>query len=443
MDIQLSDHFTYRRLIRFVIPSIVMMIFTSIYGVVDGLFISNFAGTTAFAAVNLIIPFTMILGAFGFMFGTGGSALVAMTLGQGKKELANKYFSLLIYTGIVLGVILAVLGIVFTRPIAVLLGAEGEMVEYCVIYGRIILCALPAFMLQNMFQSLMITAERPDLGLKITVAAGVTNMVLDAVLVGGLQLGGVGAALATALSQCLGGIIPLIYFARKNSSPLKLTKTSFMGRALVKTCTNGMSELITNVSMSLVSMLYNVQLMKIAGEDGIAAYGVIMYLNFIFVAIFLGYAIGTAPIYGYDYGAGNYDELKNVYKKSMIVNTAFGLVLATVAILLAEPLSGLFVGYDPELLEMTARGMRLFSISFYFCGYPIFGSSFFTALNDGLVSGIISFLRTILFQVGAVMILPMFLGLDGIWYSITVAEVGAMLVTMFFLVKKRKKYKYV
>lgn len=443
MNIQLSDHFSYRRLIRFVIPSIAMMIFTSIYGVVDGLFISNFAGTTPFAAVNLIIPFTMILGAFGFMFGTGGSALVAMTLGQGKEEKANQYFSLLIYTAIILGVILAVLGIVFLRSISRFLGAEGEMLEYCVIYGRIILLALPAFMLQNMFQSFMITAEKPDMGLKVTILAGVTNMVLDALFIAFFKWGVAGAALATAVSQCIGGIIPLVYFARENTSPLRLTKTKFMGSVLLKTCTNGMSELITNISMSVVSILYNFQLMKIAGENGIAAYGVIMYLNFIFVAIFLGYAIGTAPIYGYDYGAANYDELQNVFKKSLILNTIAGLVLATSAILLAAPLSKLFVGYDKELLDMTIRGMRLFSISFYFCGYPIFGSSFFTALNDGVVSAIISFLRTLLFQIVAVLVLPMFLGLDGIWHSITVAELGATAVTVYFLVKKRKKYRYI
>lgn len=443
MDIQLSDHFTYKRLIKFVIPSIVMMIFTSIYGVVDGLFVSNFAGTTAFAAVNLVIPFTMILGAFGFMFGTGGSALVAMTLGQGKQELANKIFSFLIYTALIFGSILAILGIIFLEPIMVLLGAEGEMVGLCVTYGRIILVAIPAFMLQNMFQSFMVTAERPDLGLKVTIMAGVTNMILDALFIGLFKWGVAGAALATGISQFVGGIVPLVFFARKNETMLKLTKTRFMGRELVKSCTNGASELITNISMSLVSMLYNLQLIKIAGENGIAAYGVIMYLNFVFVAIFLGYAIGTAPIFGFNYGAANHAELKNVFKKSLIINTVFGGVLATTAIFLAEPLSRIFVGYDQELLDMTVRGMRLFSISFYLCGYPIFGSSFFTAMNNGLVSGIISASRTVVFQVGAVMILPMFWGLDGIWHSINVAEAGATLVTVYFLVKNRKKYKYV
>ena len=443
MDIQLSDHFTYKRLIKFVIPSIVMMIFTSIYGVVDGLFVSNFAGTTAFAAVNLVIPFTMILGAFGFMFGTGGSALVAMTLGQGKQKLANKIFSFLIYTALIFGSILAILGIIFLEPIMILLGAEGEMVGLCVIYGRIILMAIPAFMLQNMFQSFMVTAERPDLGLKVTVMAGVTNMILDALFIGLFKWGVAGAALATGISQYVGGIVPLVFFARKNETMLKLTKTRFMGRELVKSCTNGASELITNISMSLVSMLYNLQLIKIAGENGIAAYGVIMYLNFVFVAIFLGYAIGTAPIFGFNYGAANHAELKNVFKKSLIINTVFGAVLATTAILLAEPLSRIFVGYDQELLDMTVRGMRLFSISFYLCGYPIFGSSFFTAMNNGLVSGIISASRTVVFQVGAVMILPIFWGLDGIWHSINVAEAGATLVTVYFLVKNRKKYKYV
>lgn len=442
MDIQLLDHFTYRRLFRFVVPSVLMMIFTSIYGVVDGFFISNYTGKLAFAAVNLIIPFTMIIGAVGFMFGTGGSALVAMTLGQGKQEEANQYFSLLIYVALGFGAFLALLGIIFLEPISIWLGAEGELIGYCVTYGRILLVAMPMFMVQNMFQSFMITAERPDLGLKVTVLAGVTNMVLDALFVAIFQWGVVGAALATATSQFVGGIIPLVYFARPNRSLLKLGKTKFKGRVLGKTCSNGLSELITNVSISLISILYNLQLLDIAGEDGVAAYGVIMYLNFVFIAIFLGYAIGTAPIYGYNYGAQNEDELQNVFKKSMIINTVLGIALGTVAILLSSPLSKMFVGYDAELCDMTTRGMQLFSTSFFFCAYAIFGSAFFTALNNGLISAVISLTRVAVFQVGAVLLLPKFIGLDGIWLSITVAEVGSMMVTFIFLVKNRKKYRY-
>lgn len=442
MKIQLSDHFTYKRLVRFVIPSIVMMIFTSIYGVVDGLFISNFVGKTPFAAVNLIFPFLMILGAVGFMFGTGGSALVSKTLGEGKEEQANQYFSMLIYTALILGVILAVLGILFMKPIAGLLGAEGEMLSACVIYGDIILVSLPAFMLQNMFQSFLITAERPGMGLAVTVAAGVTNMVLDALFVAVFQWGIVGAAVATAMSQCVGGVVPLFYFARKNSSRLKLTKTRFMSSILLKSCTNGMSELVTNISMSMVSMLYNFQLMKFAKEDGIAAYGVIMYVNFIFVAIFIGYAIGTAPIVGFNYGAGNQNELKNVFKKSLFMVSVAGVVMTMIAVLMATPLSQIFVGYDKDLFNMTKRGFLIYSLSFIVCGFGIFGSSFFTALNDGVVSAVISFLRTVVFQVAAVLILPVFLELDGIWYSISVAEVLATVVTVFCFVKFRGKYHY-
>ncbi len=442
MAIQLSDHFTYRRLLRFVWPPITMMIFTSIYGVVDGFFISNYVGKIPFAAVNLIMPFLMILGALGFMLGAGGSALVAKTLGEGKKEKANQIFSMLVFVAIVSGIILATLGIIFLEPIAIFLGAQGEVIEYCVIYGRIILIAIPAFMLQNMFQSFLVTAERPELGLVMTVLAGVTNIVLDALFMGAFAWGIVGAATATAISQLVGGIAPFFFFLKPKRSLLRLTKPVFDGKALLKTCTNGSSELVTNISMSVVSMLYNFQLLKYAGENGVAAYGVIMYVNFIFIAIFIGYAIGTAPIIGFHYGAGNQAELKSIFKKSMNLNLIAGIVLAVVGLLLSRFLAELFVGYDPELCEMTIKGFRIYALSFLFCGFNIFGSSLFTALSNGLVSAIISFLRTLLFQVAAILVMPLIWGLDGIWYSVAVAEVVALVLTMSFVVKLRGKYHY-
>lgn len=442
MAIQLSDHFTYKRLLGFVWPPIVMMIFTSIYGVVDGFFISNYVGKIPFAAVNLIMPFLMILGALGFMFGTGGSALVAKTLGEGNREKANQIFSLLVYVGIITGCILTVLGIIFLEPISVWLGAEGEMLTYCVIYGRIILIALPAFMLQNMFQSFLVTAEKPGLGLALTLIAGVTNMILDALFMAVFEWGTVGAAAATAISQAVGGLVPFLYFLRPNKSLLRLTKAPFDGKALFKTCTNGSSELVTNISMSVVSMLYNFQLLKYAGENGVAAYGVIMYVNFIFVAIFIGYSIGTAPIIGFHYGAGNDSELRSIFKKSMKLLLVAGIVLMVAGILLSRALSELFVGYDQALCEMTVKGFRIYSITFLFCGFNIFGSSLFTALNNGLVSAVISFLRTLLFQVAAILVMPLIWGLDGIWYSVAVAEVVALVLTMAFIVKLRGKYHY-
>lgn len=443
MNIQLSDHFTYTKLIQFVLPSIGMMIFTSIYGVVDGLFISNFVGKTAFAAVNLIIPFTMVLGAIGFMLGTGGNALVAKTLGEGKRELANQIFSFLVIVSIVSGTFVAIVGSVFMEPVALLLGADEAMLRDCVIYGRILMAATPAFMLQIMFQSFLITAEKPGMGFWVTVVAGITNMVLDALLVAGLKWGVTGAALATGLSQCVGGIVPLIYFTRKNDSLLQITKTKFMWDALWKTCSNGISEFLSNISMSLVSMLYNLQLLKFAGENGVAAYGVIMYVQFIFIAIFIGYNIGTAPIIGYNYGAQNHKEMQNIFKKSMILTVSAGLVLMVSAFVLAAPLAKVFVGYDAELFEMTKRGFEFYAVSFFLCGFNIFGSSFFTALSNGLVSAVISFLRTVVFQVAAVLVLPVFFGIDGVWASISVAELLALAVTGFFLVKLRSRYHYV
>ena len=441
-SIQLSDHFSYQKLLRYTLPSILMMIFTSVYSVVDGFFVSNFVGKTPFAAVNFIMPFLLILGSLGFMFGTGGSALIAMTMGEGQTEKAKGLFSLFVYVTLLCGAVIALLGIVLIRPIAAWLGAEGEMLDQCVLYGRIILPALPAYMLQYEFQSFFATAEKPQLGLGFTIAAGLTNMVLDAVFVALLGWGLVGAAAATAISQAVGGVAPLLYFSRPNSSPLQLTRTKYNGRALVRACTNGSSELMSNISMSIVSMLYNTQLMKYAGEDGVAAYGVLMYVNMIFLATFVGYSVGTAPIAGFHYGARNHPKLQSLLRKSLVIIGSFSLLMLAFAEGLAEPLARLFVGYDPSLMALTLRGFMLYSFSFLFAGVAIFGSSFFTALNNGLISALISFLRTLLFQVGAVLIFPLLWGIDGIWLSIVAAEVLAAVVTALFLIGERKKYHY-
>ncbi len=444
MKIQLSDHFTYRRLIRFTLPSIAMMIFTSIYGVVDGFFVSNFAGKTPFAAVNLIMPFLMIVATVGFMFGTGGTAIVAKAFGEGDPDRANRNFSLFVYVAFGLGVAFSVLGIIFIRPISELLGAQGELLEYCVLYARIILLALPFFIMQMLFQSFFVTAEKPQLGLVVTVSSGVTNMLLDAILVILLPQEHklAGAAIATAASQTVGGAIPLIYFFSKNSSILRLGRTNFDGKALLKACTNGSSEFMSNVSMNLVGMLYNLQLLKYAGEDGVAAYGVMMYVSMIFASAFIGYSIGTAPVVGYHDGAQNHRELKSLLKKGIVLIAIFGVVMTVSAELLAVPLSRIFVGYDDTLMALTVKGFRIFSLSFFFMGYAIFGSGFFTALNDGITSAIISFLRTVVFQVAAVLLLPLILGIDGVWVSIIVAEFMAVVFSALFLVIKRKRYRY-
>ncbi len=442
MNIQLSEHFTYGKLMRFTIPSIVMMVFTSIYGVVDGFFVSNYVGKTPFAAVNFIMPFLMVLGAVGFMLGTGGSALISKTMGEGDNAKARRIFSLLVYTGAALGIVIAALGIIFIEPVAVLLGAEGEMLRYCVIYGRIILLALPALILQFEFQTYFVTAEKPQLGLATTVAAGVTNMVLDWLFMAVFEWGIVGAAAATATSQAVGGLVPLLYFASKNSSLLRLTKTNIDGGVLLKTTINGSSELMSNISMSIVGMLYNAQLMKYAGEDGVAAYGVLMYVNFVFISMFIGYAVGTAPVVGYHFGALNHPELKNLLKRSAVIIGIFSVCMFLLAQVLAIPLSSIFVGYDEELMALTLRGFRIYSFSFLFAGIAIYGSSFFTALNDGLTSALISFLRTLVFQIAAVMLLPLIFDVDGIWISVVVAEAVAAVVTLIFLFAKRKKYRY-
>lgn len=449
MSIKLSDHFDYKRLFAFTVPTIIMMVFVSIYGVVDGFFISNYVGETAFTAVNFIMPILMILGAVGFMVGAGGSALIGKNLGRGRHEKANRIFSLFVYLTIAVGTVLAVVVSLLLRPLISALGAEGEMLENCVLYGRILLCALPAQMLQFEFQNFFVTAEKPKLGLVFTISSGCTNILLDALLVAVFPLGIVGAALATAISQVVGGVLPLLYFGgRKNSSLLRLGKTNFDTKSIAKACGNGASEFLSNVSMSLVSILYNLQLMKYAGEQGVAAYGVLMYFNFTFLACFIGYVVGIAPVVSYNYGARDTAELKNVLKKSLVVVGVGSVVMTALAIGLAVPISRLFVGYNQTLCEMTVRGFMIYSFGFLFAGVSILASNFFTALNNGAVSAVISFLRTLVFQIAAVLLLPLLFEkwggspLDGIWLSIVVAEVVAATVSIICLLAKRKQYGY-
>ena len=442
MQIQLSDHFTLNKLLKFVLPSIIMMIFTSIYGVVDGVFVSNCVGSDAFAAVNLIMPIIMILGSVGFMIGTGGSAIVSKTLGEGKKEKANEYFSMLVYLCVVSGVILSVIGIIFTGPIAVLLGAKGSIAKDCVTYGRTVFFMLTGLFLQNAFQSFLVVAEKPKLGLFVTVLAGFTNMFLDFLFVYVLRFGVFGAALATGISQFVGSVIPIIYFASGKNNVLKLTKCRFNKDIIIKTCINGSSEMVTNMSMSLVNILYNMQLMKYIGTNGVVAYGIIMYVGFIFVGTYMGYAVGSAPVISYHYGAGNKDELKNLFKRSLTIIIVSSVVMTFIAEIIAGYLAGIFVSYDNNLLELTTEAIRIYAVSYLISGVNIFASSFFTALNNGVVSAVISFMRMFVFQIVMILLLPVVLGISGIWTAVIAAEVLSVVISVMFLVKNRKKYSY-
>ena len=428
MRIKLSDHFTLKRLLKFVFPSIIMMIIISIYGVIDGFFVSNYVGKSAFSSLNLVMPFIMILGGMGFMIGTGGSALVSKTLGQKENEKANKIFSMMIVFTTILGLILSIIGIIFIRPVSYLLGASDEMIDNCVLYGRIVTSFTALFMLQNVFQSFLATAEKPA--------------VLDYLFVAVFNFGLAGAAVATGIGQVVGGLIPLIYFIFPNDSLLKLVKTKLSIKELLAACANGSSELMSNVSSSIVGMVYNLQLMKYIGEDGVATYGVLMYVQFVFVAIFIGYSIGTAPIVGYNYGAANYDELKNVRKKSIAIMFTTGITLSIIAQLLAGTLAKIFVGYDQNLYVLTVHAFRIFSFAFILTGFNIFSSSFFTALNNGAISALIAFLRTLVFQLGSVLMLPLIISVDGIWLAICVAEVFATAISLFFMITKQKVYHY-
>lgn len=461
MKIQLSEHFTYKKLLRFSLPTIAMMIFTSIYGIVDGFFVSNYVGKTAFAAINLIMPYLIIQGCFGFMIGTGGSALVAKTLGEKRNEEADKYFTMLAWFTVLLGVAVSAVSILFMRPIVLFLGAEGAMVKECMVYGIIMSGFNAAFMLQFFFQSFFVVAEKPNLGFGVTMAAGVTNILLDALFIAVFRWGVAGAAAASVIGQCVGGVLPLFYFRRpggghsqdkcrkgpaggllKNTSLLHLTKARPDVSILLKTCANGSSELMSNISASVVGMLYNFQLLRYAGENGIAAYGVVMYTQMIFFAIYIGYAVGTAPIVSYHYGAGNHGEMRSLLRKSLLLMGATGVVMMLSAQASASVLSGVFVGYDKELLAITEHAFVIFACSYVLSGVNIYISSFFTALNNGAVSAAVSFMRTLIFQTGAVLVLPLVLGIDGIWWAVAVSEVMACLISVAFLLGKRKRYHY-
>ncbi len=443
MTINLSEHFTYKKLIKFTLPTIVMMIFTSIYGVVDGLFISNFVGNSAFAAINLIMPAIMIIGTIGFMIGTGGSALVSKTLGEGDTKKANKYFSMLIYLEIILGIVFTIIALIFIEPIAILLKATDNMMNDCLTYGRILLIGMTAFILQNSFQSFMVAAEKPQFGLIISVLSGLTNIILDFLFIYIFKWKVAGAAIATITSQFVGAIIPLIYFIRKNNTLLKLGKTKFELSPIINTCINGSSEMVTNLSMSLVNILFNMQLMKFAGENGVSAYGIIMYVGFLFVGTYVGYSVGSAPIISYHYGANNKEELKSILKKSLKFLSVVAIIMTILAEIFAKLLASIFVSYNKELLELTINALRLYSLSYIISWFNIFASSFFTALNDGKVSALISFVRTLLFQVISILILPLILKINGIWLSVVFAEILSLIVSVICFIANRKKYEYI
>lgn len=440
--IKISDSFTFGKLLRFAFPSIIMVIFTSLYGIVDGLFVSNFAGDEAFAAINLFLPIFYILGSSGFLLGSGGNALVAVLLGKGDEDSARRRFTGVMILTVGIGVALTCAVLPFMSKIAVALGAQGDALEYCTVYGTVMLAGLVPFILQSFFQYFFAVADKPKLGLAITVAAGVTNMAGDFLLISVAGMGVVGAAVATIIGECVGGVIPLAYFFVKKGKRLYFGKPAFGLRAIGAICVNGSSEMISNLSVSAVSVIYNFQLLKYIGNAGVVAYGVIMYVSFIFVGCFLGFSVGTAPIIGYNYGAKNTAELKKVFKMSLLFYVVAATVMTALSEALAKPLAMIFVGYDERLLALTTRALRLFSVSFLLSGFNIYASAFFTALNNGVVSAVISVSRTLVFQIGAVFLAPLVFDLDGIWCATVFAELATLAVSVAFVLKHAKRYGY-
>ena len=447
MHVALSEHFTYKNIVKITISPILMMIFTSLYTIVDGYFLSNYAGLDAYAGVNVIFPVIMVVGGMGFMFGAGGTALSSKELGEGNKLMASKVFTMMIKTVLIVGTLISVLGFVLIRPIAVALGnitngTTEAMVEEAITYGRILSLGQVLFMTQNLFQSYFMVDEKPRLGFIYTILAGVTNMVFDFILIGVFRLGVTGAAIATILGYAVGSIFPLIHFIGNEKGNIRLVKTKMMFRPILKSCTNGSSEFVSNISSSVVGMVFNIQLLRFYGQNGVSAYGTLMYVSFVFVSIYIGYSIGIAPVVGYNFGAKNKKELSNVLKRSLIMTTFFAIMMFLLGEFIGPLFAKLFLSSDEELLELSIHAFRLYSFHFVFCGFSLFISSFFTALNNGLISALLSFLRTLVFQVGFVLLLPLFMGKEGIWWSIIVCEVCSFLVAFGFLFAKRKKYGY-
>lgn len=441
MTQDMNRHFSLSALLKFTFPTICMMIFTSLYTVVDGFFVSNYVGKTALAAVNLVWPIIMILATIGLMTGTGGSALVAKTRGEGDDARANRYFSMLIFFTIAVALVLGAIGQAIMVPAIQLFGAEGDLLTSSITYGRWVMAALPFFALQFAFQVLFSTAGKPNYGFYVIVAAGLTNVILDWLFICVCGWGVSGAAIATGLGQVVGGLVPLIYFVRRNNSSfLRLTWAKPEWKPIGKACLNGSSELVSNIAMSLVSMLYNYQLMAYIGEDGVAAYSVIGYTAMIFSSILMGYALGSSPLMSFQYGARNQIEMRSILLKSLGLVGVGSVIMFLAAQWLAAPLSAIFVSYDSELLEFTVQAYKLYALAFLIMGIPIYLSALFTSLNNGVVSAIIAFMRTLVFECGAVILLPMIWGIDGIWLSVSVGELAASILAIGFLVALRKKY---
>lgn len=446
IDIKLSDKFNYSRLLRFALPSIVMVLISSVYGVVDGVIVSNYTDVEHFAALNLILPYITLLGAAGLMLGTGGSALVGKILGEGKSIRANGIFSLLTYTTIAIGLFLGLFGYITSDAVANILGADETMQHLSFEYSGIIFLFLPCYVLQLYFQSLLTTAERPSLALQITLLAGITNIALDILFVIYLKQGLRGAAYATGVSQTFGGLLPLLYFIlnrKKSDINIKLGVALWDLKAICKSCVNGLSEWLMSVSLAIVSFLYYYLLLTgDRGEMGVDTYGVLLYFSYIFIAVSVGFSRGIAPVISYHYGASDRHELHSLLMKGLLIVLVLNLVSGITAQVLSAPLANIFVGHDKGLYEYTVVAFRIYSIHFFVTGFNIYISSFFTALNNGKYSGWISVLRTICFESISILTIWMLFGVDKIWWGVTIAEFLTMVIAFSFLFLKRNFYGY-
>lgn len=418
------------------------MVFMSLYTMVDGVFVSRFAGTAALSAVNIVYPMVSVVVAVGVMLATGGSAIIAKRMGEGKPEQARQNFSYLILAGVLIAVGMAALALVFLKPLLHLLGARGALFELCYAYALPLVFFIPSGILQMLFQTLLVTAGRPMLGLTVTVLGGVANIVLDYLFIVPLQMGIAGAAIATGIGFSIPAVFGLLYFALRRSGPLCFVRPKGGGKMLLRCCANGSSEMVTNMSTAVTTFLFNLLMMRYAGEDGVASITIVLYTQYLMTAVYMGYATGTAPVFSFHHGSRNGEQLRRLFRISMGFIALCSVATFALALVFAKQVVVIFTPAGSPVFEMALYGFRLFSGSFLFAGVGIFASAMFTAFSDGKVSAAISFLRTFAFIVLALLLLPLAMGLDGVWLAVPLAEVLGFGVSLFFLYRKKKRYCY-
>lgn len=441
MTNSIAQKFNVFTLLKFAFPTMVMMVFMSLYTIVDGIFVSRLVGSNALSAVNIVYPVISLLIACGIMLSTGGSAIVARQMGEKREQEARENFSMLAVVSVLTGIVILVLGLMFLEPICRILGGTPVLLEDCKIYLGVLLGFGPLTMLQMLFQTFFVTAGKPGLGLGLTLTGGVVNMVLDYVFMGPMQMGVLGAALATGLGQAIMAVAGVVYFLKVKGN-LYFVKPVFRGNILLQSCGNGSSEMVSNLSTAVVTFLFNITMLKLAGEDGVAAITIVLYGQFLFTALYLGFSMGVAPVVSFNYGNQNHAQLKRIYKICIGFILGSSVFILGIALLFSEPIVGIFTGEENHTYELAVEGFFQFSFNYLFAGINIFASALFTSLSNGKISAIISFCRTFVFITVSIVLLPRVMGITGVWLSVPLAELVTLFISITYLKGQKEVYHY-